>query len=254
MTSNPFQLPGRRVIITGASSGIGRATAVKCAELGATVVCLGRNEERLQETVTSLAGSGHSHRTIDVDDADALTRTIETIAAEGGPLGGIVHSAGVQRVTPLRIAKAEDFLSQYRTNALSAAAILAAVAKRKVADPNGASVVLVGSVMSVLGAAGLAAYCSSKSALTGLVQAGALELATARIRVNAVLPGVVETEMSQKYLAALAEDQVQAIRSKHPLGLGQAEDVALSIVFLLGDAARWITGTCLTVDGGYSAQ
>lgn len=254
MTGSPFQLDGRRILITGASSGIGRATAQCCAELGATIACLGRNETRLTETVASLAGKNHTQHVVDVDDADGLVRAVETIVAAGGPLAGIVHSAGVQRATPLRVARVEDFVSHYRTNALAAAALLSAVAKRGVASPQGCSVVLVGSVMSTLGAAGLAAYCSSKAAVVGLAKSAALELAAAGVRVNAVLPGMVDTEMSRAYLSSLAQDQVQAIRTKHPLGLGQPGDVAYAILFLLADTGRWITGTCLTVDGGYSAQ
>ena len=144
---------------------------------GASLLCLGRDENRLGQTVAQLSGTGHSYHTADIDNADALTQLVEKLAAETGPFSGVVHSAGVQRATPLRIAKSEDFLAQYRTNALKRAALLTAVAKRNVASPQGCSVVIVGSVMSVLGAAGLAAYCSSKSALTGLVQAAGLELA-----------------------------------------------------------------------------
>lgn len=254
MTGNPYQLDGRRILITGASAGIGRATAQRCAELGATIVGLGRNEERLTETIATLSGKGHAYQVADVDDTDGLLRTVEAVVAANGPLAGIVHAAGVQRATPLRVARTEDFLAHYRTNALGAATLLAAVAKRGVASPQGCSVVLVGSVMSTLGAVGLAAYCSSKAAVVSLAKSAALELATAGVRVNAVLPGIVDTEMSRRYLSSLAEDQVRTIRGKHPLGIGQPEDVAHAIVFLLGDTARWITGTCLTVDGGYSAQ
>jgi len=254
MSAQPFSLQGKRLLVTGASSGIGRATAQTCAELGAVIMCLGRDQERLHETTASLAGAGHTSHCCDVDDADALLRLIGELVAMAGPLDGVVHAAGIQRATPLRVAKAADFLAQFRTNSLSAAMLLTAVAKRGVASPRGCSVVLVGSVMSVLGAAGVSAYCASKAALTGLVRSGALELAATKVRVNAVLPGMVDTAMSRSYRATLGEDQVRAIESMHPLGLGQAADVAQPIAFLLSDAARWITGTCLMVDGGYSAQ
>jgi NAD(P)-dependent dehydrogenase (short-subunit alcohol dehydrogenase family) len=253
MTDDPFQLTGKRILVTGASSGIGRAIAKRCADLGAVLVCLGRNEDRLAETMAQLVGTGHEQHIIDVDDSDALIQTVEAIAASS-PLSGIAHAAGVQRVVPLRVAKPVDFLNQYRTNTLSGAALLTAIAKRNVASPQGCSVVLIGSVMSVLGAAGLTAYCSAKAAVTGLVRAAALELAPARIRVNAILPGIVDTEMSRRYLAGLAADQVQAIKSAHPLGFGEPEDVAHAAAFLHADASRWITGTCLTVDGGFSAH
>jgi NAD(P)-dependent dehydrogenase (short-subunit alcohol dehydrogenase family) len=254
MIDNPFRLVGKRVLVTGASSGIGRAAAQLCSQLGATTVCVGRNPDRLAETLASLNSEHHSVHVADIDNPDALHRLLEACAAEGKPLSGIVHAAGVQRAVPLRIAKETDFLSHFRTNTLSAAVLLSAAARRGAVSHEGCSVVLVGSVMSVLGAAGLTAYCTSKAALTGLVKAASLELAAARIRVNAVLPGMVETEMSQQYRAQLAADQVQAIERMHPLGFGQPADVAYAIAFLLADASRWITGSCLTVDGGYSAQ
>jgi len=254
MDVNKFSLAGKRILVTGASSGIGRATAQLCSQLGASLICVGRDAGRLSQTLESLIGARHTIVLADVDDADELPRLLQSSVAASEPLSGVVHAAGVQRATPLRIAKAEDFLSQFRTNALSAAMIVSAVARRGVAHPDGCSVVLVGSVMSVVGAAGLAAYCTSKAAIAGLVRSAALELAAAKIRVNAVLPGMVDTEMSRRYRAAMAADQVRAIEQMHPLGLGEPTDVAHSIAFLLADAARWITGSCLTVDGGYSAH
>ena len=164
MIVNPLSLEGKRMLVTGASSGIGRATAELCSRLGAQLICLGRDEHRLHETLAAMAGEHHSSYVADVDDADALSRLVQSAVEKSGPLAGIVHSAGMQHAVPLRIAKSDDFLRQYRTNALSAAQLLSAVARRGVASPDGCSVVLVGSVMSVLGAAGLAAYCSSKAA------------------------------------------------------------------------------------------
>jgi NAD(P)-dependent dehydrogenase (short-subunit alcohol dehydrogenase family) len=254
MPENPFNLAGRRVLVTGASSGIGRATSVLLASLGAELVCLGRNEGRLNETLSALAAGKHIAEQFDLTDADGIAPLMSRLAADGGPFAGVVHSAGVQRAAPLRIVKSKDFVDQFNVNALSAAMLTAAIGKRGVAAPEGCSVVLIGSVMSVLGAAGLSAYCASKGALVGLTRAAALELAPARIRVNAVLPGVVDTEMSRKHLAQLGEEHMQNVARMHPLGIGSAEDVAGAVAFLLSDGARWITGSCLTVDGGYTAH
>jgi NAD(P)-dependent dehydrogenase (short-subunit alcohol dehydrogenase family) len=254
MQQNPFNLVGRRVLVTGASSGIGRATSVLLASLGAELVCLGRDEARLAETTSALAPGKHVTVKFDLTDADGIAPLLSRLATAGGPLAGVVHSAGIQRAAPLRIVKSRDFVDQFNVNSLSAAMLTAAIGKRGVATPAGCSVVLIGSVMSVLGAAGLSAYCASKGALVGLTRAAALELAPAQIRVNAILPGVVDTEMSRKHLAQLGEEHVQNVQRMHPLGIGSADDVAGSVAFLLSDAARWITGSCLTVDGGYSAH
>ena len=254
MIDNTLNLAGKCILVTGASSGIGRATAQLLAQRGARIVGLARDSARLEETRASLAGSNHVVRGFDLEDSSAIGPLVQSLVQETAPLSGMVHAAGIQQARPLRIARAEDFLAHYRVNALAAAMLLAVVSKRGVAAENGCSVVLVGSVMSELGAAGLSAYCSSKAALVGLVRAAALELAPLRIRVNAVLPGVVDTDMSRRHLAALGAEHVRQIEQMHPLGFGQADDVAQAIAFLASDAARWITGTCLTVDGGYSAQ
>jgi len=254
MADDALNLAGKCILITGASSGIGRATAQLMAHRGARIVGLARDANRLEETRASLAGSNHLVRSVDLEDAAAIGPLVQDLVQETAPLAAIVHAAGVQHARPLRMSRPDDFLAHYRVNALAGAMLLAAVSKRGIAAEGGCSVVLVGSVMSELGAAGLSAYCSSKGALLGLVRAAALELAAARIRVNAVLPGVVDTEMSRHHRATLGAEHVKQIEQMHPLGIGQAEDVAQAIAFLASDAARWITGTCLTVDGGYSAQ
>jgi NAD(P)-dependent dehydrogenase (short-subunit alcohol dehydrogenase family) len=254
MPEHDLRLDGKCVLVTGASAGLGRATAKLLSERGAQVVAVGRDQARLDATRAELVGEGHVVAAFDLNQTERIVDFVTKIAAETKPLAGIVHAAGIQRPKPLRTTRPDDFLDHFRTNALAAAMLLAAVSRRGVADPQGCSVVLVGSVMSQLGAAGLTAYCSSKAALVGLVRAAALELAPSRIRVNAVLPGVVESDMSRQLLETLGKEHAERVRSMHPLGTGQPADVASAVAYLVSDAARWVTGTSLVIDGGYSAQ
>jgi NAD(P)-dependent dehydrogenase (short-subunit alcohol dehydrogenase family) len=254
MVYNPMDLTGRAVLVTGASSGLGRATAVLLSRLGARVLLLGRNLERLQETRREMAGNGHALLSFDLNESAAIPDLLAKQASAFGAFAGVVHSAGAAQTKPLRVCSAADFEGLYRVNVVAAAQLLRGVTRRGVTAPQGCSVVVIGSVMSVVADTCLSAYAASKSALTGLVRAAALELARDKVRVNAVLPGQFESPMVEKNAAQFLPEQIRAIQEKHPLGIGRAEDVAAAIAFLLADTARWITGSCLVVDGGYTAQ
>ena len=251
---NPMSLDGQNIIVTGASSGIGRTTCQVLASLGARTIGIGRNNKRLTETWDSLSGDGHLTRSVDLSDTDSIPEMVSEIASEVGPISGIVHSAGVQQAKPLRVVGTADFESIYRINVVAAAMLIKGVSRRKVAHERGCSCVLIGSTMGVVGAPGLTAYCTSKSALTGLVRASALELAPRKIRVNAILAGLVNTEMAERHRTLLGPEHVEEMRRQHPLDFGEPQDVAYAAAFLLADTGRWITGTCLHVDGGYCAH
>jgi len=246
-----MDLSQKRILITGASSGIGRACAVAAAAMGATVILTGRNEERLRETLSLLQGEGHFLFTSDVTDMAAFEAQLESCVAQSGPVSGFIHSAGIEMTRPLQTMSAPLYQSVFATNVIAAFEIARLLSKKKYVDPLGASFVFISSVMAVRGQAGKVAYCSSKSALSGGAKAIALELASKKIRVNCVLPAMVETEMAKKMFESLPESSVAEIIKQHPLGLGKPEDVALACIFLLSNGARWITGTELVVDGGY---
>lgn len=250
-----MDMTGRAVLVTGASSGLGRATAILLSRLGARVLLIARNVERLKETYDALDGNGHAFCSFDLNETDKIVQLIADHAAQFSPFSGLVHAAGVYLVKPLRVCRPQDFDALYRINVVAASQLLRGLtAKRGVVASNGCSAVVVASVMSVVGDVGLSAYAASKAAIMGLVRTSALELAKENIRVNAVLPGTFDSGITQNSMSALLPEHIDAIHRMHPLGTGRAEDVANAVAFLLADTGRWITGSCLAVDGGYTAH
>ena len=250
---NPMNLTGCSFLVTGASSGIGRETAVLLSQLGARIVLVGRNQERLNETSRNLSGSSHHAEVFDLSQTEQIPSWVKSLCATVGPLNGLVHCAGIQSTMPLRVSSPAVFEEAYRINVI-ATAMLVKGFRQKGCCTSGGSIVLLSSVMGLVGGVAVSAYSSSKAAVLGLTRSLALELARETIRVNCVVPGVVKTEMTEQVFSSLTPDQVSSIESMHPLGFGKPRDVAHAIAFLLADTASWITGSSLVVDGGYTAR
>ncbi len=251
---NPLDLSGGRILVTGAGSGIGRATAVLLGMLGAAVVLVDINEKGLEETLAQVSGGGHALFTCDLRDVPSLPAAVTSWAEQVGQFTGFVHAAGLPCVSPVRLLGREVYGDMLAVNVEAALALTRGFQRPKAYGGGGASIVFVASVMGLVGSSGAAGYSLSKAALIGMSRSMALELAPRRIRVNCVAPGFVRTPMLDKVGGTWDAEQAAQVEAQHPLGLGEPEDVANSIAFLLSPAARWITGTTLTLDGGYTAH
>jgi NAD(P)-dependent dehydrogenase (short-subunit alcohol dehydrogenase family) len=250
---NPLSLSGRRILVTGASSGIGRETAGLLSRLGARVVLVGRSHERLQQAAALMHGSGHRQEAFDLEQCEEIPAWLRTIVSEFGLLHGLVHSAGITLDVPLRVLRAEQVDRVMRIN-VGAALALAKGFRQKGICSGGGSLVLLSSVISTAGRAGVSAYAASKGAVAAMTRSLAVEMARDGIRVNCVAPAFVRTEMLDSIKGRLTPEQYREIEAMHLLGTGEPEDVAHAVAFLLADTGRWITGTTLTVDGGYTAH
>ena len=250
---NPFSLENKTILVTGASSGIGKATAIECAKLGATVVVTARSEQRLTEVFQSLDTSfGQTHQMVIADLA--TDEGIAQVVAAVPVLDGVVSNAGiVVELVPIKFLKNDVMEHTLETNTLSHVKLARDLYKKKKLN-RGASYVFTSSVGGVKGfAVGNAAYGMSKSAINSFSKYCAVDFATRQIRSNAVCPGMIKTPMTAPTGEISEEDYQKDIEKHYLLGrYGEPEEVARTIVFLLSDASSFITGMSIMVDGGYS--
>lgn len=246
ITYNPFSLEGKTILVTGASSGIGKATALECAKMGAKLVITGRNEARLNETYINLEGEGHIQIIADL----AKEEDIQRLAKEVPVLNGCVNNAGYNIMSVIQFIKKEDLERIMNVN-LEAPIMLThlLVKNKKIAKDS--SIVFTSSI-SARGrnSVGNSLYSATKGGLSSFMKNAALELAAKRIRCNAVLPGMVETPLKEGK-SNITEEQWEINRQLYPLKrFGKPEEIAYGIIYLLSDASAWVTGTELIIDGG----
>lgn len=244
--ASPFSLRGKRILVTGASSGIGRQTALSCAQMGANLVLTGRDPERLAATGSALEGDGHLQVAADLDRQEDIDRLV----AASGLLHGVVHAAGVSRLVPLRLANRAHLDAMFSSNTYAPLLLTRGLLARKQLAAGG-SLVFVASVASHIGPMASSAYAASKAALLGMVRSLGQEVARQGIRANCIAPGYVRTPLLDGLQGT--GGNMEGLFELTPLGMGEPEDVAHAAVFFLADASRWITRNYFVVDGGLTA-
>lgn len=246
-------LKDKRILVTGASSGIGRACAQMFAACGAELLICGRDQERLLATLSSLHGKEHKMLLCDLDGSDHVVELIQDHVRDAESLDGILHAAGISMVRPVKLSKEKQF-DEVFTSSIKSAVALARAASLKGVMNNGGSITLMSSVAAVRGQAGMSLYSSAKAAIEGLSRSLAVEFAPRGIRVNAIAAGAVKTEMHARLLQGLSPESVAEYEGKHLLGFGETIDIAHAATFLMSDAGRWMTGASLVLDGGYTVR
>lgn len=243
----PFSLSGKTILVTGASSGIGRAVAQECAAAGAVCLITARNQERLQQTLDELQGEGHQIFISDLADITAIETMIENLPK----LDGVVSCAGVVETKLLKFTEEEDLQNLFQTNTFSAIRLVRSLLQKKKLKKE-SSVVFISSISGVkCGYIGGSLYGATKGAIEGFAKATALELAPRRIRVNTITPGMVETSLLKD--VEVDQDQIETDKQKYPMKrYGKPEEIGYSAVYLLSDATKWVTGTALLIDGGFT--
>ena len=250
---NPYSLSGKKILVTGAASGIGRSTSWILSKLGADLLLIDLNETGLNETISKCATKAIGI-VVDLTDTTTLKEKISIAVKELGLLNGLAHIAGKPSMVPLKAITQKSCIDIFNINTYSAIELSKIFSNRTIFSGESGSIVFISSVYGLVGSAANIAYAASKAALHGVTKSLAIELAPKKIRVNCIAPGFVETNMLEKSSSLFNEEYKNNISKLHPLGLGQPEDISYSIAFLLSDAAKWIAGSIMSVDGGFTAQ
>jgi NAD(P)-dependent dehydrogenase (short-subunit alcohol dehydrogenase family) len=252
---NPFSLINKNIIITGASSGLGRNCAIECSKQGANLFLIGRNMDALVQTLNDcLNQENHLLICCDLLDTEKL-KEIFLPLNEKFQFHGLVNFAGISLTLPFRNTTETKLNELFQANIYSAVNMSKiAIKGQKENGSNTFSLIFIGSIMGVVGESGKFVYAMTKGALLAGVKSLAIELAPKQIRVNMISPGWVQTPMTENQHYANNQEAMDELNKNHPLGVGKPEDISWACIYLLSDAARWITGTNLLLDGGYTAK
>jgi len=244
---NPFSLQGKTVLVTGASSGLGASTAIECSKVGATLIITGRNSERLNDTFEQLEGKDHIQIPLDLLNMTNLDEFVKNLST----LDGIALCAGITKTIPVKFISADNIDEIFQTNIFSSMQLIQKLLKQKKINKGG-SIVFISSISTSYADKGNAVYAASKGAMNSFSKVVALELSGQKITSNCIQPGFVPSRMLIDGI--VTEEQLEEERKKYPLGFGEPSDIANGIIYLLSDAAKWVTGSVLTIDGGVTLR
>ena len=242
-------LKDKNILVTGASSGIGRQIAITASELGAKLTIVGRNTEKLDETLSLLTGNDHKIQVVDLLDSNNLTSLI----SESSSYDGVVFNAGVVEYLPVKFLNESKINAVFATNFDSNVVLSQKLIKSKLLKKGG-SLVFVSSISSKLGVPGTAMYTASKAALSAFSKVLASELASQGIRSNSVSPGIIKTAMTDQASDIVSDEELKKAEAEYPLGYGEPSDVAGLVMYLLSDLSKWMTGSDLVIDGGFTLK
>lgn len=247
--NNPFSLEGKTILVTGASSGIGRATAIACSQMGAVVVVTGRNELRLQETLDALEGSGHQMIVADIANDDQIDYLVDQIPA----INGLVNNAGITETCPTQFIKREKLNRVMEVNTIAPILLTQRILKKKKLGKGGSIVFTCSISGTCVCVGGNVLYSASKGAIHGFMKNAALDLAHKGIRVNDVCPGMIDTHILDA--GTISEEQLEIEAQRYPMKrFGKPEEVAYGIIYLLSEASSFVTGSSIVIDGGFTLQ
>ena len=247
--NNPFSLEGKTILVTGASSGIGRATAIACSQMGAVVVVTGRNEPRLQETLDALEGSGHQMIVADIANDDQIDYLVDQIPA----INGLVNNAGITETCPTQFIKRDKLNRVMEVNTIAPILLTQRILKKKKLGKGGSIVFTCSISGTCVCGGGNVLYSASKGAIHGFMKNAALDLAHKGIRVNDVCPGMIDTHILDA--GTISEGQLEIEAQRYPMKrFGKPEEVAYGIIYLLSDASSFVTGSSIVIDGGFTLQ
>lgn len=247
---NPFSLEGKSILVTGASSGIGRGIAIECSKMGARLVLNGRNQERLNQTLSQLEGGEHVVIAADLSNQDGIDKLVN----ECPSINGYVHSAGIPKICSVKHIDRSLIEEIVNVNEISPILLTSALLKKKKLQKK-SSIVYIASISGVcVSNVGEAPYSTTKGGLSGFTKGAAFELAAQGTRVNTICPGLVPTEILTLSNEMFSEEQLkETTQGKYPLKrYGKVEDIAHGAIYLLSDASTWVTGINLIIDGGYT--
>jgi NAD(P)-dependent dehydrogenase (short-subunit alcohol dehydrogenase family) len=254
MKERPFiDFEGKKILVSGASSGIGRAIAIELSQRGADAVLLGRDADRLAETASVTGTPDEQILRLDLGEPEAVLPAIRDLSRRIGRIYGLCHSAGIVETRPLGSYKIDGLQAMLNVHLISGMELARAIGRRDILEKEGGSILFISSIYGLVGKPGQIGYSASKGAIAAAARGMAIELARRNIRVNTLSPGLVRTRLATEALSLISEENVKALEGDHPLGIGTPEDVARAAAFLLSPQSAWITGTNMVIDGGYTA-